>query len=336
MSAPLRVTARFETVPGLGATFREVGSGASSGSNEVSTSGALAAAQSQLYLAAVATHPYVEVVEVSGLGLAWSPVFAQCSGRNQTGVSVWRAQGTPDAQDAVVAGLAGLPAGAVLAVSRYTGAAQPDPIGNLVTGNTNGVAGACTGGSDGNRYAFPLTTLDSGSTVYVAAAMRSRSHSPGSQFEERAELQVGIGGTTTSLAVADASFGFPGTKSVDGRFSNDVDWAVVALEIRRSEQPPRTSELTVETSGAGGVIPPGGTYDAGSVLTLTALPEGGSAFAEWRGDLTGTTNPATLSLDTDKSVTAVFLAPEPPEALRVAVAGLAVALAARAAGRRSA
>lgn len=334
MSSPRVVTASFETVPGLGVNFRQAGLGSSSASSVVSTSSAVSPVEGQLYLAAIATHPHVEVTDVSGIGLEWSPVFSQCSGRNQTGVSVWKAQGTPPADGIVSAVLGGAPDNAVLTVTRHSGVIGTDPIGNLVAGNTNGVAGACTGGSDGDRYAFPITTLDTGSTVWAAAAMRSRKHTPGSQYDERAELLVGSGGNAASLAVEDGRFGFPGTKLVDGRFSNDVDWAVVALELRRSEQPAKTTALTVETRGRGSVSPSGGVYDAGSMLVLTATPDPGSDFAEWEGDLTGQANPAALTMNADKSVKAVF-APEPCEALLLAAALLSVALTSRPARTRA-
>ncbi|MGH7419123.1 MAG: InlB B-repeat-containing protein, partial [Candidatus Rokuibacteriota bacterium] len=59
-------------------------------------------------------------------------------------------------------------------------------------------------------------------------------------------------------------------------------------------------------SGTVRLDPPGGTYDADTVVTLTAAPLAGHAFTGWSGDLTGTANPTTLRLDADKSVTATF------------------------------
>jgi hypothetical protein len=66
--------------------------------------------------------------------------------------------------------------------------------------------------------------------------------------------------------------------------------------------------LGVMTSGAGGVVldPPGGLYASGSVVTLTAQPGPGSEFAGWSGDLQGLTNPTTLTMNSNRSVTASF------------------------------
>ncbi|MCB0296514.1 MAG: hypothetical protein KDG51_15045, partial [Calditrichaeota bacterium] len=68
--------------------------------------------------------------------------------------------------------------------------------------------------------------------------------------------------------------------------------------------------LTLDTIGGGGVAldPPGGIYDSTTIVTLTALPDSGYVFGGWSGDLGGSANPATLLLDADKNVTAIFIA----------------------------
>jgi len=66
--------------------------------------------------------------------------------------------------------------------------------------------------------------------------------------------------------------------------------------------------LTVNTSGQGSVVldPPGGTYSPGTVVELEAIADAGWHFDQWTGALTGSTNPETLTMDGDKTVTAVF------------------------------
>jgi uncharacterized repeat protein (TIGR02543 family) len=66
--------------------------------------------------------------------------------------------------------------------------------------------------------------------------------------------------------------------------------------------------LTVNTAGSGSVTkaPDQATYTYGTVVTLTATANAGSTFAGWSGNLTGTTNPATITMDSDKIVTANF------------------------------
>ena len=58
-------------------------------------------------------------------------------------------------------------------------------------------------------------------------------------------------------------------------------------------------------SGNGTVTPPSGTYYEG-LLQLTAVPNSGYAFLGWSGDLSGSTNPANITMNANKTVTATF------------------------------
>ncbi|HVP12377.1 MAG TPA: hypothetical protein VMV94_14465 [Phycisphaerae bacterium] len=71
---------------------------------------------------------------------------------------------------------------------------------------------------------------------------------------------------------------------------------------------PSTYTLSVNITGQGTVTlnPAGGIYDPGTIVTLTANAASGWRFDHWAGALSGSTNPATLLMDGDKSVTAVF------------------------------
>ncbi|MBL8232546.1 MAG: hypothetical protein JNL98_28875, partial [Bryobacterales bacterium] len=69
-------------------------------------------------------------------------------------------------------------------------------------------------------------------------------------------------------------------------------------------------KLTTTITGNGSVtVTPGaadGFYNAGTGVQLSASPNQGSQFGGWSGSLTGTANPATLSMDAPKNVTATF------------------------------
>ena len=67
-------------------------------------------------------------------------------------------------------------------------------------------------------------------------------------------------------------------------------------------------KLTLSTTGSGTIqsSPAGDKFPAGTKVTLTATPAPGWRFDGWSGDLTGTDNPATITLDRDKSITANF------------------------------
>jgi hypothetical protein len=68
--------------------------------------------------------------------------------------------------------------------------------------------------------------------------------------------------------------------------------------------------LTMAVSGSGTTSPAPGTHSFadGQVVTLTASPSAGARFDRWQGAVTGTSPSATVSMTSDKSVTAVFVA----------------------------
>jgi parallel beta-helix repeat protein len=70
-----------------------------------------------------------------------------------------------------------------------------------------------------------------------------------------------------------------------------------------------TLTLQVAGNGFGSVeqTPEGGRLEHGTVVTLTAAADPSSSFTGWSGDAAGTTNPITLTMDTDKQVTATFM-----------------------------
>lgn len=66
-----------------------------------------------------------------------------------------------------------------------------------------------------------------------------------------------------------------------------------------------TLSVTVTPENAGQATG-AGSHPAGTTVTVTAEPADGYEFDSWSGDLTGSDNPATLLMDSDKSVTATF------------------------------
>jgi hypothetical protein len=232
MNANKNVTAKFTAI---GVVHEETQTGGSSNSNTVTTAGNLTGATGHLYLAAVSTRSKTKVNSVSGLGLTWTLLKSQCSGRNMIGVEVWMAQGTPAGSGTVTANLASAPHNAVIAVSRYSGVAA-NPIGGTLAGNTNGVNGKCSGGTDNAFYSFNHSVTNSGVVVYGAAGMRGRSHTPGAGYHERAEIKQGTSNQVASIAIEDKVVPIAGNFLLDGKLSGSTDWAVVSVKIK-----PKTS-----------------------------------------------------------------------------------------------
>ncbi len=65
-------------------------------------------------------------------------------------------------------------------------------------------------------------------------------------------------------------------------------------------------KLEVHVRGQGSVTPPGGLFDEGETVTLTAVAEPGYAFVRWEGAASGDKNPAIVVMHADASITAVF------------------------------
>ncbi len=71
--------------------------------------------------------------------------------------------------------------------------------------------------------------------------------------------------------------------------------------------------LLINPSAGGSVTknPDQASYDSGSSVILTATPNAGYTFTSWSGDATGTTNPLTVVMNANKSITANFTAVVP-------------------------
>lgn len=72
----------------------------------------------------------------------------------------------------------------------------------------------------------------------------------------------------------------------------------------------RQFSLTTDPSPPeGGSVSPAGTtvYDTGTSVSVSAQANTGWRFHHWEGDLSGTSSPSSVTMDADKSVTAVFV-----------------------------
>jgi CSLREA domain-containing protein len=210
--------------------YHETQTGATTNTASVA-SASLIGVTNHLYLAAISTQSNaVTVTNVSGLGLTWSLLRAQCSGgATPTRVEVWRAIGAPTGSGAVTANLSASTS-AVIAVSRYSNVNTVSPLGPPVSANSNGVNGACSGGVASNTYTTNLTTTTANAWAYGAVAIGNRTHTEGGSYSERADLRNGS--TVVGVAAEDRLVTSASTVPVNGTLSGNIQWAVVAVEIR--------------------------------------------------------------------------------------------------------
>ena len=117
------------------------------------------------------------------------------------------------------------------------------------------------------------------------------------------------GTVVTLTAVANIGWGFVGWS---GDLTGDTNPDAITMDGNKVvtatfEQVPRNT-LTVNVVGGGTVTkdPDETLYVDGAVVTLTAVADTGWFFTGWSGDLTGDTNPDTITMDGDKVVTATF------------------------------
>lgn len=120
----------------------------------------------------------------------------------------------------------------------------------------------------------------------------------------------GPGEAVVLIATADADYRF---KNWEGDLTGTENPTAIFMNADKNitavfELIPPSYTLTLGESPNGSITldPPGGTYDEGTVVTLTAVPDQGYAFAEWGGDASGSVNPGTITMDGDKTVSAVF------------------------------
>lgn len=86
--------------------------------------------------------------------------------------------------------------------------------------------------------------------------------------------------------------------------------AIVLFVFKPWEGTPSAETYTLTTnvspSGANSVSPSGGEYESGVQVTLTASPASGYIFDHWTGDASGATATITITMNSDRSVTAHF------------------------------
>ncbi|MFO7935656.1 MAG: GDSL-type esterase/lipase family protein [Bacteroidales bacterium] len=87
-----------------------------------------------------------------------------------------------------------------------------------------------------------------------------------------------------------------------------MEFHEVARTWKGTPQPGKMYDVNTNTVGSGSVITDAhcDSYTEGMLLELTAIPDAGYHFDSWEGDATGKSNPLSIIVDGNKSITAVF------------------------------
>ncbi len=90
----------------------------------------------------------------------------------------------------------------------------------------------------------------------------------------------------------------------------EEDQSVIEKEAPPEEQPaPTQYTLTINISGQGTTNPVQGRshiYSDGTQVTVKAIPASGWSFDQWRGNASGTNTSVTITMDSNKNITAYF------------------------------
>ena len=112
----------------------------------------------------------------------------------------------------------------------------------------------------------------------------------------------------TLTAAADPGSTFSGWSGDLGGSTNPITITMDASKAVTATFTQDEYSLTVNTVGEwlGQQASRPASYHYGDVVTLTATADPGWSFFGWEGDLTGNTNPITITMDASKAVTATF------------------------------
>lgn len=185
-------------------------------------------------------------------------------------------------------------------------------IGDLGCNPGPDASGTCTISQTGDTFTF---AYNSGVVCSPPESCTFEGDVAGSVYTcSTTDIVDDENGSVTSIIVFTASSTTSAGGSGSSLYTHPTDdWACSwgsNIALTKPEEQPQPSQyiLTVTTVGPGTVTlnPSGGIYNAGTQVQLTAVPDPSEEFSSWGGDLSGFDNPATITMDSNKSVQATF------------------------------
>ena len=177
------------------------------------------------------------------------------------------------------------------------------------------------GGTAGTPLTLAFSVIDQAGPTYTLTTATVGS---GTVTKNPNQTSYASGSTVTLTAAPAAGFVFTGWSGDATGTTNPLTVTMTANKsITATFTAATTYTLTVSTSGSGSVTktPNQTSYASGSTVSLQATPAAGFAFTGWSGDATGTTNPLTVTMTANQSITATFTATTTSYTLTTAVVG---------------
>jgi uncharacterized repeat protein (TIGR02543 family) len=134
------------------------------------------------------------------------------------------------------------------------------------------------------------------------------------------------GTVVTVTAVPNAGYVFNGWSGDLAGSANPTTITMTTNSSVTANYAASSATYTLTAASPNGTVvlnPPGPTYPVNTVVTVTAVPNSGYAFTGWSGDLAGSANPTTITMNANKSITATMDYPVLPRSGWVASASSA-------------
>jgi len=176
-----------------------------------------------------------------------------------------------------------------------------------------GWTGACSGTTN------PCTvTMNAAATVTAAFAIKtyaiSASTGSGGSISPAGGINVTYGASQTFTITPNTGYRIAGVlvdgvaQGTPGSFSFSNVTAAHTIQATFTANPTYTLTVSKNGTGSGTVTnsPTGTTFNAGTVVSLTAAANANSNFTGWTGACSGTTNSCTVTMNANATVTAAF------------------------------
>jgi len=200
----------------------------------------------------------------------------------------------------------------------YSGTATPAKAGYTFSPTSIDYTNVTSDQADQDYTATILTYTISGNVSTAAASVRI------ARIQAAAALSGVVmdglpGDPTTDVSgnyTATADYGFSGTVTptlAGYSFSpSSRDYTSVTSDYLNDDYTASIIQHTLTiVAGANGTTSPtpgSSTHDYGTLVQVTATPDSGYQLSAWTGAASGTTNPITITMDADKTITASFTA----------------------------